>query len=194
MEYAIREAPNTPELLEIITSNAPMIGTYSCRMNPMYGNWPANNATALSLLAVSPRYWNAGTPWMFDNPSTRLEYDSAKIKIVSMSATDVRGITVEGRWVSSAACEMLSSPTKEIMAKETPSSNSLVCGQWACIVCSRSCGCQANKNPHTSITTSLQTSMTATTSLRRDDCRTPMMLSSVKKAVTPSTPINRMSA
>src|SRR5579872_6095651 len=125
----MREAPYTPELDEIITSSAPMTGTYHWRMLPMNGSCAASRATALSLFCELPKYWNAGWPAICGIPRTKLEYAKAKIKIVRIRATEVRGMTREGRWVSSAACEMLSRPTKEMIAKETPRSSSFVWGQ-----------------------------------------------------------------
>src|SRR5579872_918492 len=165
----MRDAPYTPELLEIITSKAPIIGTYHWKIKPTYGICAASKATALSLLLAFPRNWNAGKPWMFGMPSTKFEYASAKMRIVRMSAMEVRGMTVEGRCVSSAAWAMLSKPTNEMIASDTPSKSSFVCGQWNRIVWISIWGCHANKNPHTKINTSLQTSMMPTSSFNRED-------------------------
>src|SRR6516164_8286448 len=180
IEYAIRDAPKTPELLEIMTSSAPNSGTYHLRMFPTTGSCMASSATALSLLSELPKYWKAGWPWMLGIPSTRFEYANAKMRMVRISATDVRGITLEGRCVSSAACEMLSSPTNEMIASDTPNSRSLGCGQWYFMACTSICGFQASRNPHTKIKVSLTTSTPATSSLSFDDCRTPAMFSRVK--------------
>src|SRR5579872_2405492 len=104
-----------------------------------------------------------------------------------MSASEVRGSTVDGLYVSSAACDMLSRPTNEMMASEIPSKRLSVEGQCTRIVRSSISGCQASTKPATSMSVSLTTSMPDTISLTRDEWRTPMTLMVVKNAVTPST-------
>ncbi len=104
-----------------------------------------------------------------------------------MSAMEVRGTTLDGRYVSSAACEMLSRPTNEMIASDAPSSRLPVVGQWNCIAWMRMAGCHANAKPAMRMSVSLTTSTPAITSLMRDDCRTPMTLSTVRKIVTAST-------
>src|SRR5215469_4789610 len=142
---------------------------------------PARTATALS------RYANMGVaPALVCTsvmPSTRLENDSAKSRIVKMSASEVRGMTLDGRYVSSAACEMLSSPTNEMIASDTPSKRFEVVGQCACILCTSKSGLQAKTKPQTRMSVSLTTSSAETTSLMRDDCLTPRTLMAVKNAV-----------
>src|SRR5215470_617044 len=120
-------------------------------------------------------------------PKTRFEYDKAKMSMVRMRATDVRGMTLDGRCVSSAACEMLSSPTNETIAKETPLSRSFAAGQCACIVCTSIWGCHANRNAQARMNVSVQTSIPATISLMREDWRTPITLIYVRKPATANT-------
>src|SRR5215469_2631194 len=146
---------------------------------------PARTATALS------RYANMGVaPALVCTsvmPSTRLENDSAKSRIVKMSASDVRGMTLDGRYVSSAACEMLSRPTNEMIASDTPSNRFEVVGQCACMLCTSKNGLHANTKPQTRMSVSLTTSSAATTSFIRDDCFTPRTLIVVRNAVIAST-------
>ncbi len=54
-------------------------------------------------------------------PSARCEYASAKIRIVKINAMEVLGMIEAGRCVSSAACEIDSRPTNEMIAYEMPS-------------------------------------------------------------------------
>src|SRR5437879_1829514 len=102
-------------------------------------------------------------------PSTRFENDKAKSNIVRIKADDVLGITLDGRYVSSAACEMLSNPTKDMIASEMPSRRLPDVGQCVCIVWTRIIGFHAKMKPHTKINVSLTTSNAATISLMRDD-------------------------
>src|SRR5579872_4588399 len=110
-------------------------------------------------------------------PSARFEYDSAKIKIVRIKATDVRGMIDAGRWVSSAACEIDSSPTKETIASDVPFMRSNGEGQLCAIVCTRSCGLNAKRKPRVRIAVSLTTSSALTNPLKAVDSRTPTTLS-----------------
>src|SRR5690242_17560333 len=166
---------------------APSSGTYSLNSQPRYGMKPAKTATALSLLTAFPRYANIGVaPVLVGTsaiPKTRFENDSAKSNIVKMSASDVRGMTLEGRYVSSAACDMLSRPTNEMIASDTPRSKFEVVGQCACMLWTSKNGLHANTKPQTKMSVSLTTSSAETISLIRDDCLTPSTLIAVRNAV-----------
>src|SRR5690348_3591792 len=148
---------------------------------------PARTATALSLLSELPKNANMGVaPAFVDTsamPRTRFENESAKSRIVRMSASDVLGMTLDGRYVSSAACEMLSRPTNEMIASDTPSNRFEVVGQCACMLWTSKNGLHAKTKPHTRMSVSLTTSSAATTSLMRDDCFTPRTLMTVRNAV-----------
>ena len=67
-------------------------------------------------------------------PSAKFEYASAKIKIVKISAIEVRGMIEAGRCVSCAACEIDSKPTNEMIASDVPSISWYGVGQWICMV------------------------------------------------------------
>src|SRR5580658_6724976 len=95
-------------------------------------------------------------------PSAKLEYASAKIRIVRISASDVRGMIDDGRCVSSAACEIDSSPTNEMIASEMPFIRLNGLGQPVCIECTSSPGSKANRKPKKRIEVSLMTSAALT--------------------------------
>ena len=79
-------------------------------------------------------------------PSAKLEYDRAKIRIVRIRLIDVRGITLAGRCVSWAACEIDSSPTNEMIASETPFIRLKGVGHAVLIVWASSSGWKAKRN------------------------------------------------
>ena len=100
-------------------------------------------------------------------PSARFEYASAKIRIVRISAIDVRGMIDDGRCVSSAACEIDSRPTNEMIASEIPFIKLNGFGQPVSIECTSSPGSKAKRKPKKRIDVSLTTSRGADEPLKR---------------------------
>ena len=122
-------------------------------------------------------------------PSARFEYASAKIKIVRIRPIDVRGMIADGRCVSSAACEIDSSPTNEMMASETPCISMNGVGQNTCIECTSRSGLNVNRKPKKRIVVSLTTSSALTIPLNAVLSRTPITLSTAKPTISTSTKI-----
>ena len=130
----MRDAPNTPELLEISNRDrAPRIGTYkSRRCIRRYGMFCAMQGDGFIVVGsgsaevtdktAARRPWHRAA-YRDAMASCRVPSSNTRARrsrIVRISAIDVRGMIDEGRCVSSAACAMDSRPTNEMMASEMP--------------------------------------------------------------------------